>query len=211
MPGIETERLREALVSRVSWLRNHVQRRIPARFRSVISPDDILQETWLAAYRSAARFVDLGPDAVDRWLTTIANSKLIDNLRAARSLKRGGAEKFVQRAGKRMTSLCDLLDRVRSPQRTPSSESARFEAAHTVGIMLQRLPADYGRVIRMKFLEGLSNEQIAQRMGKTTDSIRSMTYRGLQQLREALGSAAKYLSDANSSELAARRSSNHAI
>jgi RNA polymerase sigma-70 factor (ECF subfamily) len=207
---VELDQLREALIARIPWLRKHIDRRIPDRFRSVISADDILQETWIAANRGAATFVDERPDAIDRWLMTIANSRLIDGLRAVRTVKRGAVARVARRGERQMTSLCDLLDRVKSPLRTPSSESARLEAAHAVGITLTRLPADYRRVIRLKYFEGLTNEQVARRMGKTTDSIRNIAYRGLLQLRDALGSAARYLSDANSSDLQGERSPNHA-
>jgi RNA polymerase sigma-70 factor (ECF subfamily) len=199
MSHFDPETLHEMLVSRISMLRQYVSKKVPARFQSTISADDIVQETLMAAYRAAPTFVDDRPRAVDRWLVTIAGSKLIDSLRAARAAKRGGDRRACN-AKSRMTSLCDLVQRVRSPQKTPSSEAARIEAAHVVGISLHELRKPYREAIELRFMQGLSQEEVAHRLGRTPAAVNSLLYRGLCRLRASLGEAGKYLSGAESRE-----------
>ena len=84
------ESLRGALVERIPALRSYVEEKIPERLRATISPDDVLQEVWLSANRTLATFRPDGPHAFDRWLLRIVNNRLLDALRAARTVKRGG-------------------------------------------------------------------------------------------------------------------------
>src|SRR5262245_30409145 len=69
-----------ALVSRLD-------QRLPADLRGYIAPEDIVQETYAEAFRRVASFRPQGPDAFHRWLTAIADSRLIDAIRAQRAAK----------------------------------------------------------------------------------------------------------------------------
>ena len=197
---IDEQTLHEALLVRINALRSYVASKTPPRLHHVISPDDILQEVWIAAYRTISTFNPDGPNALDRWLTTIANSKLVDALRAARRLKRGGNRRLARNAEGPLTSFSDLFARLRSPQQTPSSEFAAVEAAHAALISLNRLNDTRRRAIEMRFIEGLSHKEIARKMGRSGAAVNSLLFHGLRQLRGMLGDAAKYFSDARSSD-----------
>jgi RNA polymerase sigma factor (sigma-70 family) len=197
---IDEQTLHEALLARINSLRNYVASKTPPRLRHIISPDDILQEVWIAAYRTISTFEANGPNPLDRWLTTIANSKLVDALRAARRLKRGGNRRLVRNAEAPLTSFSDLFAELRSPQQTPSSEFHAVEAAHAVLISLNRLNDSRRQAIEMRFIEGLSHKEIACKMGKSGAAVNSLLFHGLRQLRAMLGDAAKYFSDACSSD-----------
>lgn len=197
---VDEQTLHEALLVRINALHNYVASKTPPRLRHIISPDDILQEVWVAAYRTISTFVPDAPDALDRWLTTIANSKLVDALRAARRLKRGGSQRLVRDAGGPLTSFSNLFARLRSPQQTPSSEFHAVETAHAVLISLNRLNDTRRRAIEMRFIEGLSHKEIAAKMGKSGAAVNSLLFHGLRQLRGMLGDAARYFSDARSSD-----------
>ena len=64
--------------------------------RHLLVIDDILQEVWIAAYRTITGFQPAGPGAVDRWLITITHSKLVDAVRYARRAKRGGDRRYIR-------------------------------------------------------------------------------------------------------------------
>jgi RNA polymerase sigma factor (sigma-70 family) len=197
--AIDRSTLHEALVSRIDELRRYVGRKIPRRLRHAISVDDVLQEVWIAAYRTVGSFRPEGPNAVDRWLTTIASSKLIDALKYARRLKRGGRWRWVRDADARLTSLSDLFTRLQSPQKTPSRDVHRIETAQLVMLTLARLNDARRVVILMHYVEGLSQKVIAERTGRTEAAVKDLLFRGRRELRRHLGPAAKYFSDARSS------------
>jgi RNA polymerase sigma factor (sigma-70 family) len=179
----------------VSRLRRYVQRKVPSRLSSTISADDILQELWIAAYRTVSAFTPVGPNAIDRWLTTIANSKIVDAVRTARRLKRGGDRRCMHTAQQRVSSFTDLFARIQSPQKTPSSEFGAAESVHAVSIALNCLREDRRRAVQMHYIQGHSLKQIARAMDKSEPAVNSLLYNGLLELRLFLGDAAKYFSD----------------
>jgi RNA polymerase sigma-70 factor (ECF subfamily) len=192
--------LHAALLGRVSPLRRYIAGKIPLRLRPIISPDDILHEVWIAAYRTFQRRELDGPDALDRWLRTVVNRKLIDAIRTARRLKRGGDRELVRDVGLSLTSFSGLFERLQSPGQTPSTELHAIETGHAVLISLNGLNAARRQAIRMRFIEGLSRKEIAHRMGRSEAAVSSLQFHGLRQLRRMLGDAAKYFSDVRSSD-----------
>jgi RNA polymerase sigma-70 factor, ECF subfamily len=52
---------------------------------------------------------------------------------------------------------------------------------------LARLPDDYREVIILHHLEGLQFAEVAQRMGRTVDSVKHLWARALAQLKRTLG------------------------
>lgn len=183
-----------AILPRLTALRSLVESRIPARFRSVISADDVLQDVWIAVSRAAVSFVPDDPGAIDRWLRTVAISKTVSSIRAARARKRGGDAHFAQR--RRYSSMSDLFDRLQAEQRSPSREVRAAEAAHAVAIAIQQLPSDRRRAIELRFIDGLPQAEIAERLDRSTSAVNSLLFNALRQLRSLLGSAEKYLSGA---------------
>jgi hypothetical protein len=55
---------------------------------------------------------------------------------------------------------------------------------------LARLPTDYREVVILRHLEGFPFLEVAQRMGRTVDSVKKLWARALAQLREFLGEVA---------------------
>lgn len=199
-PALNRRTLHTALLPRVADLRRYVDRRIPRRFSAAVSADDILQEVWIAAYRTVSTFVPQGPGAIDRWLVTIAKSKTVDAIRAARRLKRGGDRRHVRDARKQHSSLTGLFARLQSPQKTPSADFGAAETAHAISIALNSLRADRRRAICLHYIEGRSHRDIACELDKTEAAVNSLLYNGLRELRSLLGEAARYFSDVQQSQ-----------
>jgi len=197
---IDASQLHKAMLTRVVMLRRRVDDLIPRRLRAVISPDDILQEVWISAHRTFPRDRALHPRAFEEWLMTIARCRVTDAVRAARTAKRGGGRIFRPRDAAYHSSLCDLFDRACPRQLTPSSEFHREEVAQVVADQLQHLTPDRREVVELRYLQGLSNREIAQRLDKTPAAVNSLLHKGIVALGALLGPACKYLSDADSSE-----------
>ena len=195
----------QALKARAPRLRRYLAMKTPTELQHMISAEDVLQEVWIAAFRSLPGFRPQGKDAVDRWLTCIAQRAMINAVKAAGRIKRGGRHRHVHRNPDRASSLADLFARVASPGRTPSSEAAVTEAVDAVQVALASLPPARRQAVRMRYIEGQPPETIARVMKRTPGAINGLLFHGLRQLQERLGDAGKFLSDSPSSEAANRK------
>ena len=64
--------------------------------------------------------------------------------------------------------------------------------------LVRALPEDQRRVIEMRFAEERSVREIALALGKTEGSIKQLQFRGIQKLREEVGSVGRSkLSESN--------------
>lgn len=187
--------LQTLLMERVDRLQEYIARRIPADIRRVVGPEDVLQEVWVAVFRGIGSFQADGADGFDRWLTTVTQRKLLDVIRDARRLKRGGGRQFDHNVQRRTSSYLDLFARISSGNRTPSSEDAACEAAHAVQIALCSLPEDYRAAITLRHLHGRAPAAIAKAMSKTQPAVRGLLYRGLLMMRERMEPAGRFFSD----------------
>lgn len=127
--------------------------------------DDLVQETAMAALR--ARLPSGG--ARRPWLISVAR-----RLAARRFRSDARREKREEHAAR--------------PEALPDSAELveRAEIAEQVNAAARRLPEPFRRTILLRFLEGLSSEEIARQEGKPTDTVRWRTRRGLELLREEL-------------------------
>ena len=69
---------------------------------------------------------------------------------------------------------------------SPSQHVMRQEQNVQLAEALEQLPADYREVIVLRHLEGLSHEEVAQRMGRTPGAIRMLWMRGFGRTEETV-------------------------
>jgi len=188
--------LQKLLVNHADRLRHHVARKIPPELKSVISAEDIVQEACVAAFRGLPSFRQDRPDAFERWMATLVERKLVDACKAARTLKRGGSSRPLRGARSWLTTLADLFDRVGSGERTPSREMSAKEVGTALREAMDDLPEDRRQAVWMRHIEGRPLTEIADTMQKSTSAVNSLLFHGLRQLRQHLGRAARFFSDA---------------
>jgi RNA polymerase sigma-70 factor (ECF subfamily) len=70
-----------------------------------------------------------------------------------------------------------------APQSTPSQRAVARERAVRLAAALEALPADYGEVIVLRHFECLSFAEVAQRLGRSQDSVKKVWARALGRLR----------------------------
>jgi RNA polymerase sigma-70 factor, ECF subfamily len=157
------------------------------RLQGKVDAADIVQDTFLEAHRHFADFRGTVEAELVCWLRQIL-AGLIANL--VRRYFR------TQRRDVRLEqNLADELDRssrvlgqsLAAQQSSPSQRAARREQAVLLADALARLPDDYREVIILHHLEGLPFTEVAQRMGRTVDSVKHLWARALAQLKRALG------------------------
>jgi RNA polymerase sigma-70 factor (ECF subfamily) len=149
-----------------------VRARVPAAVGRAVPPEDVVQETYLEAARKLDAFEDRGPASFYRWLVAIARFKLSEAGRGQRALKRSAEEPLAVEAAARGPS--------------PSSGAAGNERAARVREALADLPGEQGEALRLRYLEGLTVAEAAERLGKSEGAVKMLVSRGLAALADRL-------------------------
>ena len=154
--------------------------------RGKIDAEDILQETSLEAHRGIARFRGTSEAAFRSWLRQILAAVLSNQVRRYRGTK-GRDARLERRLLDDLDRSSRALDRgLVAEQSSPSQQVARRERALLLAEALSLLPDDYRDVIVLRHLEGLGFAEVADRMGRTEDSVKNLWVRALARLRRTL-------------------------
>ena len=133
--------------------------------------EDLVQETYLRAFRSMHQLTD--PRGFRAWLMTIGQSVLIDAARRAGALRRLPPARAGQSA----------LDSAPAPE---GEEPGRAETREKVRSILQSLPEEYRLPLTLRYIDGADYESITMQLGLSPGALRGLLYRGLQLLRRAV-------------------------
>jgi len=133
--------------------------------------EDVLQETFLSAWRTASRH-DTARGDIATWLVTIAKSRAVDRLRA-----RTAAMNAAQR---------ELEEPPREEHASAEVELDGARHVHALREQLALLPADQQKVLSLAWNEGLSQSDIAEKTGLPLGTVKTRTRLALTRLTSAL-------------------------
>lgn len=136
--------------------------------------DDLTQQVFVAAWRGRHTF-DPERGVVPGWLIGIARNT------SNRSFRRNREIPTADAPGEDATFVADSV----SAPDGPDTVADRL----LLGAALQRLAADQRRTLELGYLEGLTQQEVADRLGLPLGTVKSHQRRGLQRLRQALGGA----------------------
>jgi RNA polymerase sigma-70 factor (ECF subfamily) len=129
--------------------------------------EDILSDTFVKSWRKINQVNS--PTALSAWLYQIAKNNIIDYYR----LK------------KETVNLADVQDFLEDEADPIDQTNLGFEQRKILQV-LGSLPEDQQQVIKYKFFEDLSNDEISYIMGKTEGTIRVLQHRAIIRLKELL-------------------------
>jgi len=132
--------------------------------------EDVLQETFLQIWRKAADF-DESRGRPFTWLVTLARSRAIDRLRTLASRER------VAEAGAREVSE-EVSD--------AATDALKSEQRGLVSDALAKLPDEQKRPIMLAYFDGLTQTEIATRLGAPLGTVKTRMRTGMIRLRELL-------------------------
>ena len=175
----------EQLLGHQAALLDYARRHIPCDLRGEIGPEDIVQDTFLEAFRRWDRFAAAGPDAARHWLTTIAKHQIANTREAHWAVKRGGKPAATGRRPGDTRKGRDL-DELAVDPRTPEKSATAGEAHAALELSISRLPPDQQRVIRLRLAGNEGIEAAATALGRSRGAVRMISSRALKALRRDL-------------------------
>jgi len=152
--------------------------------------EEVVQETFLALWNRAELF-DPAVASLGTWLRAIARNRAVDRLRAI-----GRRPSLVPFPGEREASEPGAgIDRLgsdptviggagRDPDPVMAAEAASVRAS--IGAALATMPEVERTVIVLAYREGLTQQEIAQRLDWPLGTVKTRTRRALARLREML-------------------------
>jgi RNA polymerase sigma-70 factor (ECF subfamily) len=132
--------------------------------------EDVLQETFLQVWRKADDF-DENRGRPFTWLVTLARSRGIDRLRTLAARDR------VAEAGARET-----VDAISDA----ATDAFKSEQRGLVNKALAQLPDEQKRPLMLAYFDGLTQSEIAARLGAPLGTVKTRMRTGMMNLRELL-------------------------
>lgn len=142
-----------------------VYRFVYVKVKNAHTAEDLTSEVFLKAWEKIHQYKPQKDAKFSTWLYTVARNTIIDYYRANKNSE---------------ISFEDLPEIADLEGDEPYREAGELEQA------LTKLPAEYEKVLRLRFVEGYPISKVAQLMRKKEDNIRAITSRALKKLREVL-------------------------
>ncbi len=133
--------------------------------------EDVLQEVFLQVWRRASDF-DEARGRAFTWLVTIARSRALDRLRSA-----GSRARLAEEAGQMP----------RDEMGDAALDAVKSESGAVVRRALAELPEEQQKALFLAYFEGLTQSEIAVRLGDPLGTVKTRMRSGMIKLRELLG------------------------
>lgn len=156
------------------------------RIQAKLDVADVVQDVSLEVHRRIGSFRGGSEGEFLAWLRQILGGVLANQVRRYFGAKRRDVRlerdlfEDLDRSSRAMTA--PLV----AAESSPSAQAARREQAVILADALDDLAADYREVIILRQLQGLSFPEVAERMGRTQDSVKNLWARALAKLRRRL-------------------------
>lgn len=136
--------------------------------------EDLVQETFLRVWNRVQGF-DADKGSIGPWLLAVARNRAIDYLRSAGGRERNALE----------------LDETTHPSLYTDMEHDLLtsDQARRVKQAMAKLPDSQRQVIELAYFEGLSQTEMAERMGQPLGTVKTWVRSALKHLRDELGTA----------------------
>jgi RNA polymerase sigma-70 factor (ECF subfamily) len=152
------------------YQRHHgaIYRYILYRLGDATTAEDLTADVFVRMVERIDRFRYRGRPVL-AWLYTIARNRVVD---------------YVRRVGRRPTF--PLAERDTQQLRGSGWDASRTLTSEMLSACLEKLTEAQRRVVLLKFVEGYSNEEVSEIMGKPVGAIKSLQHRALAAMRRCI-------------------------
>ena len=160
---------------------------VSAKLRPRVSPSDVVQETVLAAHRDFEQFRGETEREFVAWLRQILINTVHHLVEQHFRAKRRNIRREIS-----LQHLGDSLDRSAAafvaafvdPGPSPSEAARQREASVVLAEQLAQLRPQYREVIVLRNLQGLSFDEVARRMNRSSNAVRMLWLRAIEKFRQ---------------------------
>lgn len=171
-----------------AYLRLLAEGQLGRHLRGKCDASDLVQQTMLEAHRDFPTFQGQGEPELLGWLRRILAHNLFNEARRFKAQQRDAAREVSLdqlQAGLEQSSLA-LGRCLAADGPSPSELATERESAVLLADVLAQLPERYQKVVLLRIFEGLSAEEVAERLETTPGAVRMLQMRALAMLRGLL-------------------------
>ena len=151
-----------------------VFRYLVRRTPTVLDAEELTSTVFLRAFTALANFRGRGSDAFGGWIMTIAHNSLVNWYRDT------GRSKTLEL----LDNYAETINNIPSPEHLVE----RNEQIQNLWLAVAALSPDRQKLITFKYVDGLTNKKIGEKLGKSEGAIKQMHRRTLIDLEAILGS-----------------------
>lgn len=178
--------LEQILVRYYEKLSNYIRQQLPSGLTGRVGPEDILQHTYLKAFRAVGTFEPRGGYSFFSWLKRIADNERIDQLRKANrelsAAPRSDRDSYV-----------DIVGQLAGDDPTATVLARRRELIGVLHVTLAGMKPQYRQVIELYHLEGKSLEEVAEQLQMSAGQVRGLLHRARASLKDAINRLSRFL------------------
>jgi len=176
-PGIPEEYLQ--------YLQTLARLQVDDRFNGKVDLSGVVQQTLLEAQTVADQWRVWPVDQRVAWLRRALANNLTDEVRKfSADVRDVDRERSIER--ELTDSSARLREWLAAEQSSPSERAVRHEDLLRLAAALAALPDDQRRAVELHHLQGLPLAETAAALGKTTQAVVGLLFRGLRRLRELM-------------------------
>jgi len=150
--------------------------RIAFRYtRSQSDAEDIMQETFIKAFKNIHTFHSNPKNSFSSWLNTICINCALDHLRKQR-----------RRHQHDQVSLSDILLGIQSPNHSPEDKAESKQIGQHIKNALSALPPKQHLIFEMRYSQHMDIKNIAQTLRCSQSNVKTQISRALKKLRKTL-------------------------
>lgn len=175
-------------------LRRMVDIRLDPRLASRVDPSDVVQETMADAARRLPQYLKDAPLPFYVWLRRLAQEHLADMYHHHIQTQKRTVTREAAGAGAMLPdeSVMELAAQIiQSDATSPSGHVSRDEIRDRVHAALKHLGPRDSEVLVMRYLEQMSNAEIADALDITTGAVKMRHLRALERIHSQLGEQAR--------------------
>jgi RNA polymerase sigma-70 factor (ECF subfamily) len=152
----------------------------PSAIRPRVGTEDLVQSTFLSAYRGLDGYEDRGPGSFLNWLKAILRNRIAERLRQHQAVKRDA---------RREEALGDSSTTSAQTDPSPSEVASQAETGVMLIEAIATLPHDSRAVVIGYFFEEMTTKDMADALRTSESSVRRRLASALGVLRKSLGSS----------------------
>ena len=164
-----------------------IRAELTARLRAVLDPEDVLQEVYLALLGSFDSFSGADLNTLRHWVQTVARNKVREVQRQQlETAKRGAGRERARVTGRFSQTSVPLAAVLEGHMTSVSGKAVRIEALDSLAAAMAMLPTHYRQVLELRYLLGLTVDDVAERTKRSRGSVLMISHRAKQQAAELI-------------------------